>query len=250
MRYRSADIILNRAAAEIGLPASQDFIRTGGETSLQMLALLNSAGQELLELNEWPQFRNVYEITTAAGDTGEYQLPPDFSHMINQTGWDRTNRVAMGGPLSAQDWTYLEGRDLVSQTIYASFRLADSRFYLFPQPPPVDLKVTFEYQSNYWVLDPDIPQTNPSATPNKDFVTKGSDVVVYDSLLITKFLKLKYLNAKGLPSAEAAMEFDTILQSRIGRATGAPVLSAGNNSRGYPYLSPYRNTGDSGYGGV
>jgi len=31
---------------------------------------------------------------------GTYDLPADFNYMIDQTGWDRTNRVSIGGPLS------------------------------------------------------------------------------------------------------------------------------------------------------
>ena len=40
-----------------------------------------------------------------------------------------------------------------------------------------------------------------------------------------------------------------MMGSRTGKDTGAPILNAANASRGFPYLSPYYNTGDTGFGG-
>jgi hypothetical protein len=209
-----------------------------------MLGLLNSSGQELCELNDWQELVQQYEINTLDTDSGTYDLPDDFNYMIDQTGWDRTNRVAIGGPLSAQDWTYLAGRDLVSQTIYASFRQVDGKLDLYPQPPPNGLQLTFEYIGRNWL------QEQGAQAPNRDTVGAGSDICILDPLLSIKFLKLKFLQAKGFDAAAAAMEFDTLLASRIGKSTGAPILSASRGSRAFPYLSPYGNTGDTGFGGV
>lgn len=242
MRYYTANDIINRAAVEIGLNPSTDPVASSDETNVQFTQLLNAVGQELLNLHDWQELREVIDFTTTGTDTGNYDLPDDFDRMINQTGWDRTNSVQVGGPLSAQDWTYLVGRDLVSQSIYASFRLTDSKMSLFPQPPPVGLRVTFEYISRNWVREQG-QQKN-----NRDTVGTGSDTVRYDPIMAIKFLKLKYLQAKGLPAADAAMEFENMLESRLGRSEGSPILSAARNARAFPYLSPYGNTGDTGYG--
>ncbi len=157
--------------------------------------------------------------------------------MIDQTGWDKTNGVAIGGPLSAQDC-----RGLVSQSIYASFRLVDGKFDLYPQPPPVGLDIRFEYSSRNWVEE--------SGTQiRKDLVTASSDTVLLDPLLVIKFLKVKFLQAKGFDYAAASVELDNVFNSRTGKDTGSPILSASSRSRGMPYLSPCHNTADSGYGG-
>ena len=144
-RFTTANDIINRAAIEVGLLPDSNPVASSDETYIQLQGLLNSAGQELVELYAWQPLRRVYEFTTTDQDSGVYELPDDFSYMIDQTGWDKTNRVAIGGPLSAQSWSYLDGRDLVSQSIYASFRLVENRLDLFPQPPPADLTVRFEY---------------------------------------------------------------------------------------------------------
>jgi hypothetical protein len=244
-RYLSVNDIINRVALEVGLSPSPSPVTDTDEAFVQLVGLLNSSGQELCELNDWQVLTQNYTIDTSVdGVSGTYALPDDFNYMIDQTGWDRGNRVAVGGPLSPQDWTYLAGRDLVSQTIYASFRIMDGKVDIFPQPAPANLELTFEYMSRNWLTE------QGQTTPNRDTIGAGSDTCALDPLLSIKFLKLKFLQAKGFDYSAAAMEFDTLLQSRIGKSTGAPILSASRSSRAFPYISPYGNTGDTGYGGA
>lgn len=242
-RTLSVDDIINRTALEVGLLPSNSPVNDTDESFVQMVGLLNSAGQELIDYFPWQELVKVFSLTTSSADTGTYPLPDDFNYMIDQTGWDRTNRVAIGGPLSAQDWTYLEGRDLVSQSIYASFRLADSKFDLYPQPPPDGLEITFEYIGRNWLAE------QGQTEANRDSVGAGSDICILDPLLVIKFLKVKFLEAKGFDPSSARLEFENIFNSRTGKDTGASILSASNNSRGFPYLHPYYNTADTGYGG-
>jgi len=244
-RYLPVDTIINRAALEVGLLPSPTPTNDQDEAFVQLVGLLTGAGQELCELHPWQVLVRRYEINTNPandGTSGSYDLPDDFNYMIDQTGWDRKNRVAIGGPLSAQDWTYLAGRDLVSQTIYASFRQVDGKIDIYPQPAPEDMLITFEYISRNWLME------QGQTIPNRDDIGAGSDLCVLDPQLTIKFLKLKFLQAKGFDTSAAGLEFDTMLNSRIGKSEGAPVLSASNSTRGFPYLTPYGNTGDTGYG--
>jgi len=240
-RYATANDIINRAAVEVGLSTVTDPVSSIDDAFVQLVTLLDSCGQELIELNQWQQFVKQYEIITQAGDTGEYDLPDDFAYMIDQTGWDRSNDLPVAGPLSAQDWTYLEGRDLVSSTIYASFRELDGKMNLFPQPPPVGLRVTFEYMGRNWLRE------QGAVDAFRDTVGSGDNIVLFEPILMVKFLKLKFLSAKGFDATTAALEFDNIFQGRIGKNTGAPILSA-SNTGGYPYLNSYRNLPDTHYG--
>ncbi len=241
-RFDTANGIINRAAVECGLLKDASPVESSDESFIQLTELLNACGQELVELHEWQLLVGKHQIITSNADSGSYDLPDDFSYMIDQTGWEHSNTTPLGGPLSAQDWTYLLGRNLVSDTIYASFRLVDNKFDIFPQNPvPDGLDINFEYINRNWVEE-------AGAGLRKDAVTIGSDVVLYDPIMTVKFLRLKFLSAKGFDTAAAAVEFQTMFDSRTGKDTGAPILSASNNSRGYPYLQPYRNTGDSNFG--
>jgi hypothetical protein len=240
-RYQTVNEIINQAAIEAGLMPSNDPVGDVDEAFVQMRGLLNGVGQELIELNDWQILVKTFAFTTADGDTGIYPLPSDFSHMIDQTGWDRTNRVMVGGPLSAQDWTYLQGRDLVSQTIYASFRQLEGELYIFPQPPPEGLQISFEYISRDWLKEADSDET-------RDNIGAGSNICLLHPQMVTKMLKMKWLQAKGFDASSASIEFETIFGGQIGKDVGAAVLSASNSGRLFPYLDPYRNTGDTGFG--
>lgn len=240
-RLITVNDIMNRVGLEVGVAAETDPYSSIDGTYIQMGGLLNSCGQEMVELFEWQILTERIDFTTQIGESGTYDLPDDFSYMIDQTGWDHTNRVSMGGPLSAQEWTYLAGRDLISQSIYASFRLVDYKLDLYPQPPPVGLQVTFEYISRNWL-------TNNDGSNPHDTISTGSDLVRYEPILIIKFLKAKVLEAKGFDASSARLEFENMFNSRTGRDKGAPILSASNSSRGFPYLNPYYNTPDTGYG--
>jgi hypothetical protein len=241
-RFETANALINRAAVEVGLNADNDPVGSSDETYVQMQALLDSLGQELVNLYDWPILVRSLTIDTSIDGSGIYDLPDDWDHMINQTQWDTVNTVPVLGPLSPQQWTYLEGTNLVSQTIYATLRQFDNKLQLYPQPVPKTI-ITLEYISRNWVME------QGQTVPNQDSVSTGSDFVMFDPLLAVKMLKMKYLQAKGLPSQDAAMEFDTMLQARMSKSTGAPMLNAGRSLRRYPYITGC-NAPDTGYGGV
>ena len=207
-----------------------------------MTYLLNIAGEELCRLYPWEFLVRDHGILTQAGDSGKYDLPDDFLFMTNQTGWERSENTPLNGPLSAQEWQYLLGRDLVTQTIYASFRIQQGKFDIFPQPPPADLDIHFEYICRCWVADSDTGNTTT------DRVTSGGDVPLFDRTLITRMLKVKYLEAKNLDTTKAQADLNQIFQMTTGQDKGAPVINASCANRDFPYINNFFNTPDTGYG--
>jgi hypothetical protein len=238
-RQETAGTIINRVAVEIGLKPVSDPFSSQDEGFSQMVGLINSAGQELVELHDWEVLLMPFTQVTSNLDSGIYPLPDDYDRFAGQTGWDQSNDVPVIGPLSPQDWAYLEGRDLASDSIYVSYRIYQNQFEVYPQPPPDGVNISFSYISRNWVLPGDQVRT--------DTCTASGDTVLLDPLLVQKFLKFKYLTAKNLPSQAAALEFETVLQNRKGNSNGAPILSA-SRSRYYPYLDAFYNTSDTGYG--
>ena len=234
--------LLNRVAAEVGLSPVADPYADGAQHFLQMRHLLQTAGEELTLAYAWEWQHSEHQITTLALDLGDYALPADFLQMVDQTGWERSSNVPLLGPLSAQDWTYLLGRDLVSQTIYASFRIKDGMFSIFPQPPPAGLDINFEYQSTNWISD---GAPTPTLT---DTLSSGSEIVLFDRTLITRYLKVKWLQAKGFDTTKPQDDFNLVFGAITSKDKGNSILSAGRGGRGHPYLNTYRNTPDTGYG--
>jgi len=241
-RFASAADIINQVSVEVGLAPSNDPYSSEDTDMLQLGYLLTIAGQELLLLYPWRDMVQSHQIQTQSSDTGDYPLPDDFNYMINQTGWERSENVPLIGPLSAQDWTYLLGRDLVNTTIYASFRLQDNLFRIFPQPPPDGLDINFEYISTAWVTD-----QQDSGAP-LDAPGKSSDIVQFNKILISRYLKVKFLEAKGRDTTKAQDDFNQMFDQLTGWDKGAEIINAGGLGRQYPYLNAYRNVGDTGFG--
>ena len=98
----TANELLNRVAAEVGLEPVPDPLASVDANFIKMKYLLNTAGEELSQAYPWEFLVRENQILTQESDTGEYDLPSDFNYMINQTGWERNENVPLGGPLSAQ----------------------------------------------------------------------------------------------------------------------------------------------------
>jgi hypothetical protein len=238
----TATEIINRVAAECKLTPVTDPYTTSDSNFTTLTYLLNIAGEELCQLYPWEFLVQEHSIVTSDTDSGDYDLPADFLYMLNQTGWERSEGVPLYGPLSAQDWQYLLGRDLVSHTIYASFRLKDGKFSIFPQPPPNGLDIHFEYIARNWVID--------SGTGNtlQGQVDAGADTPLFDRTLLSRYLKVKWLEANRLDTTKAQADLNQMFEMLTAHDKGAQILTAGRNARGYPYLSAYSNVPDTGYG--
>lgn len=243
-RYETATNIINQTAAECGLTPVSDPFAVSDPAFTQLIALLTSAGREMLGLHQWQKFVRLHTITTGVADSGVYDLPDDFGYFIDQTGWTPTNAgdgLPLGGPLSEQDWTYLVNTNLASSTVFVSFRIADGTFQVLPQPPPENITINFEYVSRYWVALAGAP-----TVPAQDSVTASDNIVLYEPILMVKFLKLRFLEAKGFDTTAASGQFLTMFQSWTGKDNSAPILNM-STSRFFPYLG-WRNIPETNYG--
>ena len=243
-RFDTVNNIVNHVAVETGLNPVADVFSSGDPSFQQLTYLLTTCVQELMEMYPWQILTREFQYTTGAGEVGELELPSDFGYMIPQTGWERAENVPLIGALSAQDWTYLLGRDLVGSTIYASFRFDQNKFYIFPNDPmPEGLDINFEYISRNLIQ---IATTNP-AQYTDEAVSTG-DTVMFPPHLIRMMLKMKFLDAKGFDSQKATDQFYQAIYSWMGKDNTGSILSAGSNRHWFPYLDAYRNTPDTGFG--
>jgi len=240
-RNETAQDILNGVAVEVGLGASNSPFSDTNPIYGQLIRLLNVAGRELIELYPWQEMIRNFDMTTAEGDTGDYELPDDFAYMINQTNWNRTQRLPMGGPLSNQQWEFLKGRKMAQNTIYLQFMQQNNKFKVFPQPPPVGFNLNFDYMSRGWV----IPASEPTEFADK--VVAGGDLVLYEPILVSRFLKLRFLQAKGFDATKAMDDFAQSFDARTGHDKGAPMLNLNGVPSPLRYLN-YYNLPDTHYG--
>lgn len=219
MAYWSALDIAKQIAGELALPVPTSFASSTRPQETQILALMRSAGYELLLFYPWQQLIKQYSIVTVNGRDA-YDLPADWGYFVDQTQWDHTNRWPMLGPKSAQEWAWLKS-GLSAQAPRTRFRVMANKIYLHPVPGATPLSLNMEYISNYWVLDASLG--NPTNSLDED-----GDQPMYDPWLIVKYVKLKFYELKGMPVDGVLQDFLRVFNSLTGKDKGAPKLSLVN----------------------
>lgn len=177
MSFTTAGDIINEAAVEVGLSAVSDPYSSTDPNIVQMRQLLKSLGREIVHTRKWTILRRERSFTTVAGQ-GSYPLPADFHEMLNQTWWNRTNRLPVGGPLSPQEWQYLKAR-LVGVVFNVLFRPMQNVIELYPDTnTPGGYEIAFEYQSEWWVKGTVGAWAGSTAFAKDTCVSKSGNVYV------------------------------------------------------------------------
>jgi hypothetical protein len=245
-RYITANEIINRAAVECGLAPVTDVFSSADPSFRQLRMLLTSCGQTLIQDFPWQGLIRKFELVTSDLDDGVYDLPADFSYMIDQTGWQQGGPSVwpLMGPASPQIWSYLEASQIYSKTLFVWFRLQDGKFNVFPNDPPPDgVPIVFQYISRAWVIG----DGDAGPESEKDYVDNNSDIIRFEPILIVSYLKLKFMQAKGFDTQSVQADFDRALDSWKGKDQSAPILNTGGRPFGPRYLD-YMNVPETGYG--
>lgn len=174
--------------------------------------------------------------TTLTFSKDTYPEPAAFDRFINGTGWDRTNRWALLGPDSPQlDEYHRSG--IVTTGPRRHFRqvgsLSAGNYRLWPPPQTVDtpFQIAWEYITLAWAKDVS------GALITK--MTADTDEPILDSQAIVLDVKWRFLEAKGIPTAQSMQkEALDYIQQLIGRDGGAPTLNMGRRFEPY-MLSPW-----------
>lgn len=250
MAYDTAADIIAIACAELGLQSVADPYQSSVAEQIQLRNLLNQCGRELYASYQWQQFVKTDSIDTGAtpdvdAPDGKYDLADDFGYFINSTGWTPTSSglgLPLNGPLTRQQYAYLVATDLESSTIYLSFNLNEGQLEVLPAPAPADTEITYNYMSNAWVNVEGLSATYATKTEN------ATDVVMYEPIMISKMLVARYKTAKGLPAQASMQEFQQMYSLFTGLNQPAPILNVAGGSAGFPYLNPWNNVPQSGFG--
>jgi hypothetical protein len=255
-RFPLAKDVINQAASELGLGQVGDPFQAPDPKWAQLISLLSKVGQKLALGYAWSQLRTEWVFNTQAGDTGIYLIPADFIDMVDQTGWNRTSRLPLGGPLSAQEWQYVQAWAM-GLTITVLFRQNATELWLYPQPPPAGVKIAMEYRSSSWVA----PAASVGACTANNYKTLGpvngsdtpaaaGDLLLFDKLLLVAKLKAAFLSEKGMDTTKADEEADDLYEKCTARQANGQVLSLNGPRLGIPgaRLIGNANLPPTGYG--
>jgi hypothetical protein len=221
-------------------------IASTDSTIIQMLALANREGYNLAQndgANEgWPILRKEFTFSTVASQEA-YAFPSDYSYIIGQTEWDRTQRWQLVGPATPQEWQLIKSglSPIGPRRRFRIMRDAATllnKIYLDPIPNTVNT-IVFEYYTTLWCA-------SSGGTPQALFAA-DTDVPILDDNLFILGIKWRFLRAKGLPYDEEYkeyMELKLLLMARMGASRPLPLGVTNAN----PILLSNANIPDTGFG--
>lgn len=237
-----AEIVRNMAVM-VGFPKPADPCGSADPAVQQMVSAVNQAGADMMSLYSWQDLVKSGEVVIEADrpDQAEkaFDLPGDFFCFIDQTQWNADTRLPAIGPVSPQAWMRLEVRRAKVTTSFL-WQIRNSKLWI--QSPPVEpQRFVFMYMSRGWIRDAD------NEMLFKNLGSKNGDWVLFDEYLVTLLARVKWQQMKGFDASASMADFRLNYENRKGRGKGAPVLNMAPRG-GYPYIDPYRNTPDTGYG--
>src|SRR5262245_53455467 len=206
MNYWNALAVVRQITGELGLPVPASLVGTDDQSTTQMVALLNSAGNELLLYYPWEQFTEFWNLSTSDG-LDKYDLPDDWAYFKDQTQWDKTNSWPLLGPKSAQEWSWITNGGIASAPS-TRYRVFQDKLVLFPVPGATPCDLAMEYIRRNWVLRTDSTET--------DMVVADSDLVQYHPWMMVKFIKLKFYELKGFDTTAVQGDFSRIFLALVG----------------------------------
>lgn len=226
MRLDTASTVLNDALLELGLVAAElaDPYASTDQNVVSLRAHLKALGRELLRKRAWSHLQKEHTFSTEAA-TASYALPADFSSMQPSTEWNRSTALPLGGPVGAQEWQLLKSSDTVSPINYF-FRVLGNRLHLHPTPTAVET-LAFEYVSAYWV------QPSGESEPTTETPAASTDTLWFDGHLLSRGLKVRFLEAKGFDSSAARNEYEAALAEASGGDGAHAVLDLASGSSRY-----------------
>lgn len=208
--------IVNQALQELGLPSVPTAVSApDDQTGFQTLGLVNALGTQLVKSHDW-QFLEKVATFTGDGVTTQFDLPPDFGRIVNQTEWSSTNKRPMFGPMTPQGWSWVQ-YGIVSVGVYFRYRILNNKFTIFPTPGVGEVFHLY-YITRNWVWDPIL-------LIFKDKATEDEDEPVFEQFLMVAGTKFKLWNAKGLDATDLGNQFSYMLEAEKAQSQGAPVIS-------------------------
>jgi hypothetical protein len=221
-QYWTAIDVLKQVTGELGLPSIPTITGLSDVQSVQLLSLLNSAGNELMLYYPWEQLTAEWVFDTINGQ-GDYDLPIDYTYFTDATQWDRTNHWPLLGPKSPQEWAWLKA--LPRQR----YRIQNNKLKLWPTPSTPSFKLAMEYVVKNWVV---------SGSTDTDMITQDSDILRYEPWLLVKFVKFKFYELKGFNTTGVNADFMRVFNNLTGKDTGAKILSLSPQVQSQ-YLGPW-----------
>lgn len=233
--------LCQNAIEGIPLSAPSIIVNNSNETAKLALRSAQQAGQELMRRYNWLALVTEHTFTTVASQE-DYDLPADFSLLVNSTLWDRSNYEHIRGPMSPQAWQEYKSSVLAStNTVWKRYRIRNvsgsTKYSIHPTPDSAD-NLVFEYVSTHFCKS--------SGGTGQASWQADTDVGVLDEYLLELGVRWRMLRRMGLSYDAELAEYKNEVSQAIARDGGAPTLSV-TPRRHYHLIGP-SNVPETGYG--
>ena len=205
-------------ATRTGLPKPIAVIDQPDQQSAQVLALIRESLEDLIRRHSWSVLVREAVFSTVASETqGDLATlaPNGFLFILPQTLYNRTLRLPLYGPISAENWQALKA--IPNAGPFYKYRIAGDKLLLNPAPP-AGHTCAFEYASKFAVKSAD-------GSAYRQSPTSDNDIFVLDDSLILACLRWKWKYEKGLEYAEDFRRYEELVNQAKSRDATKPSLT-------------------------
>jgi hypothetical protein len=215
--------VIQAVCGRTGIPVPSTVLGSTDDQVLQLLRLLEEDGNDLASRGPWEGLTFEFTHTSVADeDQGLISsvAPNGFSYIKNETFWDRTNKLRIHGPLSAEEWQRMKAMTASGPKYY--YRIRGGRFLIYPAPT-AGYTWAGEYVSKRWILGAD-------GTTYKQYFTLDSDTMLLPEELHIAGLRWRWKKEKGFEYGEDFRTYEMQVKDALSRDGGKPKLSMDDNA--------------------
>lgn len=207
--------IIDEACGRMGLPQPTVVIGSSDPQVKQLLTLANVAGRDLAQSYNWQALTGQQTFTTVAANAQPAAFPADFDRFIPNSGFNRTTRRPINGPVTAAQWQALMAQPQLN-TVFLVYNERQGSFNVSPAPP-AGQTVAYAYVSKNWAK-------SSGGTPQATFQA-DTDLTFLDEGTLADSLVWRFLRAKGFSYAEEMATYERNLEQQQARDGGSTSLS-------------------------
>lgn len=207
--------LINDCQLELGLPVSSTVVAGTDLSTQQLVAHMNAQGREVVKEYYWSALlAEPYSFSLIANQE-LYPVPADFDRIVPGTAWDLTNRWPLLGPDNPQTARWLRDAGIANVWPRRRLRQMGANISIWPIATASGDVMHFDYVSKNWAVN------GATGLPQSSVGSNNTDTTLFNSDLMRKGTKWRFMAAKGMSSAAAMkMEHDNWLKMCIAADMG------------------------------
>lgn len=230
--------MIGNVCKAMGLPAPTAVMSSTDTRIIELLAMANTSGQELVDVYDWQELqRQCVFSATADYDQGLFNsdivTDGDFNRIVNNTLWNRSGILQAMGPVTGVEWQ----SDTAFQAAapFPKYRIWRGRLFIGPvgSLPTAGNTWAFEYISKNWCQ-------GAAGTAQSEWLA-DDDTGILDENLMKLDILWRWKASKSLEYADDLENFTQKLALRKGQTTGARSLYLGGANIIFPINVPEGN---------